>query len=384
MSGNPHARALHASPHLGVFHTTGGGVSLLADLLGEPGASNTVLQASVPYAEAALADCLGGLPDQACSADTARALAMAGWQRAQALTKHDKANARTAVENLFGFGCTAALATNRPKRGGHRAYLAVQTLHTTASAHIEFDKGKDGMGDREAEEAQLTALAWQLLERVLDVHLSAPAVADTSTINNLLSNATPAWSRLLSGQSVVEGIPTTQQRPKALLSGSFNPLHQGHLAMAEHAAKALGTKVAFEVCIDNVDKPALGYFDLEQRCEQFSDRQLWLTRAPTFVQKAREFPGSTFVLGIDTLVRIGMPRYYESSTAMHAAFAEMQTLGNHFLVFGRAAADSFVTLTNSQVPEALRALCTGVSETDFRIDVSSSELRKESEVRFPF
>ena len=65
------ARLLHASPWQGVLHITGGGARLLAELLTTPGASATVLEATVPYAESALAELLGRRPDQACAAPTA-------------------------------------------------------------------------------------------------------------------------------------------------------------------------------------------------------------------------------------------------------------------------------------------------------------------------
>ena len=247
---NRHASALHASPFAGVFFVTGGGVTLLADLLTEAGASSTVLEASVPYAYAALTERLGGEPDQACSADTARALAMAAWARAGYLSSRET-EARGASSNinpatLFGFGCTAALATNRPKRGKHRAYLAVQTLTTTATACIEFDKGEDGLGNRQVEEAQLTQTAWKLLDTVLDVRLNAEPIPQATKVVMEQTPARPSWLRLLSGASVAERQAPLQKNedqkeaqkdqkeapPKALLSGSFNPLHKGHLAMA--------------------------------------------------------------------------------------------------------------------------------------------------------
>ena len=44
---------------------TGGGTLLLADLLTVPGASATVLDARIPYANAALAEFIGAVPEQA-------------------------------------------------------------------------------------------------------------------------------------------------------------------------------------------------------------------------------------------------------------------------------------------------------------------------------
>src|SRR5262245_2099936 len=115
---------LHVLPDAGVVAVTGGGAMLLADLLTVPGASNTVLEARVPYAGRALAEFIGGIPEQACSVETACDLAMAAFQRALAL---DDSNA----ERRFGFGCTASLATTMPKRGEHRAHVALQTLAET-------------------------------------------------------------------------------------------------------------------------------------------------------------------------------------------------------------------------------------------------------------
>ena len=65
-----------------MLHITGGGASLLAELLAVAGASRTVLDASIPYAKQALGDLLGKSPQQAASQATARALAMTAYQRA--------------------------------------------------------------------------------------------------------------------------------------------------------------------------------------------------------------------------------------------------------------------------------------------------------------
>ncbi len=371
------AQALHRSPYLGVFNVTGGGISFCTELLTVPGASATVLEASVPYAETALADTLGGTPDQSCSADTARALAMAAWQRARILAPD------TALQNIFGFACTAALATNRPKRGEHRAHLAVQTIDCTASLSVVFAKGADGIGDRLAEEAEITLRALTLLDRVLRIGLisdqtqtrDGKRIRAKNKVETKLDEATEQWTRLLAKESFAELQTPGNSVPDLLFPGSFNPLHRGHLAMAEHASKILGKPVAFEICVDNVDKPALSFHDLAKRSAQFADQPLWLTRLPTFIEKARQFPGAVFIVGIDTLVRIGRDRYYASNKVMHEAFAELARLGNRFLVFGRVADGEFVTLSNSDIPTALRKLCDEVTEDQFRIDLSSSELR---------
>src|SRR5688500_5832183 len=77
------ARAIHGSGRRMVIAVTGGGSGALAALLQTPGASRSVLEAVVPYSFTALVDWIGGQPDQACSEATARAMAMAAFERAR-------------------------------------------------------------------------------------------------------------------------------------------------------------------------------------------------------------------------------------------------------------------------------------------------------------
>lgn len=103
---------------MAVLAVTGGGVTLLTDLLNVPGASRTVLEAIVPYADRALSDWVGAAIDGAVRPETARDIAEAALARARALVTD-------ATVPLVGLGITATLVTDRPKRGEHRAELAV-------------------------------------------------------------------------------------------------------------------------------------------------------------------------------------------------------------------------------------------------------------------
>src|SRR5262245_36486473 len=122
----PHAfiERLHTGAMSGVLAVSGGGSLLLSDLLTVPGASNSVLEAVVPYAPSSLARFLGAEPEQACSGATARAMAVRAFERALLL-------APGAQRQRFGLAVTASLRTTRPKRGAHRAYVALQTLEAT-------------------------------------------------------------------------------------------------------------------------------------------------------------------------------------------------------------------------------------------------------------
>ncbi|MCR9276455.1 MAG: hypothetical protein NXH85_00680 [Pseudomonadaceae bacterium] len=375
------ATRLHASPDIGVFYVTGGGVSFLDEMLGTAGASRSVLEARVPYAADALSELCGGRPAQSCSADTARAMAMAAFERARSLTPDQS--------RTFGFGCTASLATDRPKRGEHRAYIAVQTENHTHSAKIEFTKGAS---DRAGEEFILRNFCWQQLAIALAVDLgehlyeSLPGQSDHDAFS---APAQDAWRELILGSTDAHAqMPSSESEPhlgELLLPGSFNPLHQGHLDMMAQAEAITGLDGAFELSVENVDKPLLDYHQIQQRISQFN-RPVWLTRLPTFVEKARRFPGTTFVVGIDTIVRVAAPRYYQvrdgrgrqlgnAERNRDEALAELAALACRFIVFGREHNGRFSTLDDVGLPAMLHGLCIEVDEDSFRRDISSTQLR---------
>ena len=109
---------IHQSPALVMLVVTGGGTQALADLFAVPGASRTVLEALVPYSEGAMTGFLGRPAPQAVSAETAALLARKAREKALALAPEQEAA-------LLGVACTAALVTDRPRKGEHRAHVAV-------------------------------------------------------------------------------------------------------------------------------------------------------------------------------------------------------------------------------------------------------------------
>lgn len=367
---------VHASGRQAVLAITGGGTGAIAELLRVPGGSRLLLEAVVPYDARALAEFLGAEPEQACSGETAIALARRARERAVRLAP-DAARA-------VGLGATASLVSDRPKQGAHRAHVATATEAGIELVSIVLDKGTR---DRPAEEDLVARAVVLCLARACGVTGPPPesgltagdvfthrAVATASPIDDLLAGRLARLTALPDGQ-----LSRAALAPAALLPGSFNPLHAGHVGLARAAAEILGAAVHFELSVVNVDKPALAADDVRRRVAQFAWRgTVELTRAPRFLEKSRLFPGVTFVVGADTAERLVAARYYGDEARMIAALREMAEGGSRFLVAVRAdGAGRVRSLADVAIPPAFAELFTAIPESRFRIDASSSAIRAE-------
>ena len=365
--------AIHAAPFRCVLALTGGGTQAASMLLNVPGGSRSILEVVVPYQEQALTEFLGQRPASFCSTETAAAMAVRGLARARWLAPG---------ENALGLGCTASLVSDKPKRGEHRLHVATHT--ELASCHSSLTLTK-GARDREGEERVVDGVILNALASALGLteRVELPLLPGEQ-IQYETIQATHPLARLLMGnlrsfcvQSDGRHIVGSTS-PAILLPGSFNPVHPGHWQLAEAASRRTGAATAFEISISNVDKPPLSADEIRRRVAPFEGQaEVWLTCAPTFAEKAELFSGVTFVIGSDTALRLVQTRYYgESKERMTVALESIRARSCRFLVAGRVDTEGrFVQLNQVNIPAEYRDLFTPIPESEFRADLSSTNLR---------
>jgi hypothetical protein len=355
-------KEIHSSDYKFVIVSSGGGSNAIASLLEVPGASNSVLEAYIPYAKESLDFYLLKKPDFYCSKETALRMAAKAYSAAK------KIDAESSRKKLLGVAITAALATNYKKRGDHKFHVALQTEDYSKSISCVLEKGARS---REEEEQLVTEYVVNLISESLGLDFCYPKIKEQSVIDRV--EAKEGWQELM--REEISFITREGQKPKLIFPGSFNPIHDGHKKMSKLAEDKVKEQAFFEICIQNADKPPLSYHQIESTLSQFTSGNWLLTKAGKFSDKSKIFPEATFIIGADTLMRILDEKFYSSHKAMIEEFEIFNENNTRFLVFGRIFKGNFITLSDIELPSNIADRFEGFGEDIFRDDISSTTLR---------
>lgn len=367
---------LHASRVKAVISLSGGGVQVLNWLLGTPGASRTILEAVVPYSNSSVSAYLGYEPERIVTPDVAMDMARIAYQKGLNLFENNGF--------LVGVGSSAAIVTDREKKGAHRCFTVAWTREATTQYSLTMTKG---VRDRQEEDQVVSKIILQSLVEATCVPLSINIGLNVGEQVEIDRQEHPALiGQLLTGQIETvtvhpDGTMIANESLKGgVLSGSFDPLHKGHESLSDLAGQILQTPVAFELSVSNVDKASLVPSVLQTRIAQFRGKHtVVLTNAPKFNEKADLFPGCIFVIGLDTAIRLLDPVYYGGDAGAATSLQKIKTLGCRFLVAGRVHQGAFRTIEDIRVPKEYLDIFTSLSEAEFRDDASSTAMRSSEQ-----
>jgi len=358
---------IHSSPFRFVLVSSGGGTNAISEILKVPGASKSVLEAYVPYAKESLDYYLLKQPDHYCSLGTTLSMAAKAYSAAK------KIDPNTNPKNLLGVAVTASLATNYSKKGEHKFFIAIQTYKYSSSFSYSFVKGELS---REEEEQVVTDHIIKAIAQSCKVQNHI--IYENSSLKIKTVEAEKNWVKLVDNK--IDFVSSSNRIPELIFPGSFNPFHSGHNSMSELAEKKTGLGLAYEICIQNADKPPLSYHEIEKTLNQFDRGHEWvLTKAGKFTDKAALFPNSVFIIGADTLTRILDEKFYLNRQDMLNQLDFFNSHNINFLVFGRKIKNNFIGLDSVTIPEHIAKRFSGFGEEIFRDDISSTLIRKEQE-----
>ena len=140
---------------------TGAGTSAISALFSVAGASRTVIDAQIPYSRTALDVYVGTQAEQHVSQDEAKTMAIKAHNRAVRLSDTEPPPNR-----LIGLSCTAAIATDRHRRGENRVHVAWHDGRRGATYSLVMNKGER---DRAREEAVCSAIVLNALAEAFGI-----------------------------------------------------------------------------------------------------------------------------------------------------------------------------------------------------------------------
>jgi phosphopantetheine adenylyltransferase len=385
---NTFVEKLHASPCKFNLITTGAGGSAITALMGVAGCSRTLINAQVPYNTKVTKKILDHAPNKFASQVVGRQLAQHAYCEGIAMGE--------SFATFCGVGATAAILTDRTRHGADVVFVTAwsRDLVTDYSYTMPSEWSR---ADQEQLVCTMILKSMADFANIQDDSVNLPegvavsALSLQSPINSVINGSCKYALFNHLGEVRMPMAPFTEECQDLntiylLYPGSFKPLHWGHTELARVAGEVMRryhtpdtpVVITYEISASVVGKKDVCEEDFRERLEQFTShsRRVVITSAKLFVEKAEMFPNHGLVVGIDTARRVLDPQFYDNSEEkMMQAMKCIDDRGCYFVVGGRKHGEDWDDLTCLVIPEPIRHMFKGINPADFRVDISSTEIR---------
>jgi len=295
-----------------VMAITGGGAGAIQSITEMGGASAILLEATVPYSKMSSDTYTGVTPVHYCSREQALNLAVSSYTRGkeQVLDK-----------NCIGLGATARLSTNydgKERKGRtHEIWVATHDDSATRTFHCEFKHERT----RQFEEQMCSEIIEEALFDAARIDYTRNILrSEDEPLIKMVQGSLGYGPVYLKNEAIVQrslGMCPIRHEDHIVFPGSFNPIHEGHIAMAEAVYKKTHKTIFFEICVRNSDKPLVDYMRLRERIEKIesvlSNNPMYagyiVSNNTLFLDKARATGFKNYMLGMDTFNRLLENKY---------------------------------------------------------------------------
>lgn len=374
----PRIEALRDKPTHRVFLTcTGGGAGIQETLWAVPGTSAFLAGAAFPYATEATNEFLGFKPEHYCSADIAVALAMESFYRAY----------EPGLLPPLGIGLTSSVTSMRAHRGDHRVFCASFSM-TGCNVTSVILKKKDWSKDEAAALRVTDGKSCDLIGMGVLLEAMGQSTAD---VEHSLRHHHIAQSFEWSQPASSLGISQFFERPlflangtrgtccdattngRVFLPGAFNPPHEGHFGAARAFEQHEGRRVTFMITADPPHKQVLTVAEMLMRAKLLRGYDRLFTKGdPLYIDKARKYPGASFIIGADALHRMLDPKWGTDPVLLCDEFRNLNT---KFWVVDRMHEGELLSLDTIRDGNAKLPFGFPARRLPGRWDVSSSQIR---------
>lgn len=145
---------IQGSGHKAAITVSGGGIGAIYAVLSHSGASRFVLESQIPYSAPAMFHYLGEQLESFCSEEAARIMAERAFERALIFTLPQGDESP-----ILGISCTAALQTNRARKGTDRAFMCIKSRDREEVRHLEMEAATRREQEETVSEALLDFIA---------------------------------------------------------------------------------------------------------------------------------------------------------------------------------------------------------------------------------